>query len=169
MTPLTRGIVNSWTGLSSCRAARGSTSVLFQVNPFAYLVRHSKPTTYGNESDYNRAVVTTCKEEKVEVIGVTDHYRIGESKQLIQDAAAAGIVVFPGFEAVSKGWSPLLVPFQSWNGIANIERKIGDCGVHDSNQASPGGNMMQASCWSVANNGARSALQPMSRRMEAAC
>jgi len=110
-----------------------------QVNPYAYVLRHNKPTTFANEAGYNEALVEKLKTEKVEVIGVTDHYRIGESKQLIEFATAAGLIVFPGFEAVSKDGVHFLCLFNPGTDVAVIERKIGDCGIHDSKQASPVG------------------------------
>src|SRR5579863_4737738 len=73
-----------------------------QVNPYAYLARHSKPSTFKNEADYNAAIVAACKEAGIEVIGVTDHYRVHESVGLVKAARAAGIFAFGGFEAVSK-------------------------------------------------------------------
>lgn len=30
-----------------------------QVNPFAYLGRHNKPTSFQSEADYNRAIIET--------------------------------------------------------------------------------------------------------------
>ncbi len=110
-----------------------------QVNPYAYLVRHKKATKFPDDGAYNRAMIEACTAEGVEVLAVTDHYRIGESKQLIDDATAAGIIVFPGFEAVSKDGVHFLCLFNPGTEIAAIERKIGDCGIHDSKQISPVG------------------------------
>jgi DNA repair ATPase RecN len=108
-----------------------------QVNPFAYLVRHKKVTNFSDEVAYNRTLIETCIAEGIEVLGVTDHYRIGESAGLIDAATAAGIVVFPGFEAVSKDGVHFLCLFNPGSDIAAIERKIGDCGIHDFKQVSP--------------------------------
>jgi hypothetical protein len=140
-----------------------------QVNPFRYLLRHSKPSKYADESNYNHAILEACREEKIEVIGVTDHYRIGESKQLIEDAAAAGLIVFPGFEAVTKDGVHFLCLFNPGTDIANIERKIGDCGIHDSNQASPVGKYDAGERLERCRQWAPAALPPTSRRMEVAC
>jgi hypothetical protein len=51
-----------------------------QVNPFAYLSRHCKQTSFRTEAEYNEAIVAACQEAGIEVIGVTDHYRVDESK-----------------------------------------------------------------------------------------
>src|SRR6266849_5404192 len=69
-----------------------------QVNPFAYLRRHSKQTTFRTEADYNSAIIATCMEAGIEVIGVTDHYRVEESVGLVQAARAADLFAFSGFE-----------------------------------------------------------------------
>ena len=74
----------------------------FQVNPFAYVKRQGIETTYSDEASYNTAIVEACKANDIEVIAVTDHYRIGNSESLIEAATKAGIVVFPGFEAVTS-------------------------------------------------------------------
>jgi hypothetical protein len=47
-----------------------------QVNPFAYLARHAKATTFQAEAEYNAAIIETCLELGIEVIAVTDHYRV---------------------------------------------------------------------------------------------
>src|ERR1700720_1475959 len=73
-----------------------------QVNPFAYLNRHNKPTSFSSEAEYNEAIVAACLEMGIEVIGVTAHYRVQESASLVQAARAAGLFAFSGFEAVSK-------------------------------------------------------------------
>ena len=73
-----------------------------QVNPFAYLTRHKKQTTFQSEREYNAAIVDACLESGIEVIGVTDHYRVDESKGLVKAARAAGLFAFGGFEAVTK-------------------------------------------------------------------
>lgn len=35
-----------------------------QVNPFDYIVRHSKETAFSNESDYNAAIVEACRKNR---------------------------------------------------------------------------------------------------------
>jgi hypothetical protein len=57
-----------------------------QVNPFAYLKRHAKTGRFQNEAEYNAAMIKACREADIEVIGVTDHYRVQESTGLIKAA-----------------------------------------------------------------------------------
>ncbi len=112
----------------------------FQVNPFAYLRRHAKPTSFATEEEYNNAIIAACLENDIEVIGVTDHYRIEESWGLIRSAREAGLFVFAGFEAVSKDGVHFLCLFDA-DRETKLERFIGECGIRDSSVASPIGSM----------------------------
>ena len=110
-----------------------------QVNPFEYIVRHKKETAFSNESDYNAAIVAACQRIGIQVIGITDHYRVRSSQSLIQAAQAAGIIVFPGFEAVSKDGVHLLCFFDPSKDVLSLERILGDCGIHEDETVSPTG------------------------------
>jgi predicted ATPase len=111
-----------------------------QVNPFPYLVRHNKQTTFTNEADYNAAIVTACKDQSIEVIAVTDHYRIKDSTGLVKAARDASIFAFKGFEAVTKDGVHFLCLFDPSKADSALERYIGECGVHDENVLSPTGD-----------------------------
>ena len=108
-----------------------------QVNPFSYVVRHDTQTDLDSEESYNRAIVDSLREEGIEVIAVTDHYRIKDSKSLIEAARAAGIHVFPGFEAATKDGVHFLCLFDPDTPLEHIQAKIHDCGVHDDSKPSP--------------------------------
>jgi hypothetical protein len=110
-----------------------------QVNPFAYLSRHNKQTAFITEGDYNSAIVAACKEIGIEVIGVTDHYRVQESLGLLKAAREAGLFAFSGFEAVTKDGVHFLCLFDP-NKDGVLERFIGECGIHDQNALSPTGD-----------------------------
>ena len=111
-----------------------------QVNPFAYLRRHSKQTSFRTEADYNAAIIEACQETGIEVIGVTDHYRVDESAGLVQAARAAGLFAYSGFEAVTKDGVHFLCLFDP-DRDNMLERFIGECGVHDTEAASPTGSL----------------------------
>src|SRR5208283_3521893 len=111
-----------------------------QVNPFAYLKRHNKQTSFRAEAEYNAAIVTACQQTGIEVIAVTDHYRVRESASLVQAARAAGLFVFGGFEAVTKDGVHFLCLFDPDKDNA-LERYIGESGVLDLNAASPTGSL----------------------------
>lgn len=115
--------------------------VALQVNPYAYLIRHAKATLYQDEPGYNDAIVSACRRHGIEAIAVADHFRIETSERLAAAARAAGIVVFPGFEAVSKEGVHLLCIFDPDRPVREIERIIGGCGVHNDADMSPLGDL----------------------------
>lgn len=110
-----------------------------QVNPYAYLLRHGKPTQFADEADYNEAIVQACKEHGIEIIAVADHYRVQTTKRLIAAARDAGLYVFPGFEAVTKEGVHLQCLFDPEHSLDTLERILGDCGIHDATVDSPTG------------------------------
>jgi energy-coupling factor transporter ATP-binding protein EcfA2 len=110
-----------------------------QVNPFEYLTRHHKQTPYPNEASYNAALIEKCQALGIEVIAVTDHYRVQSAASLRAAARAAGLHVFPGFEAVTKEGVHILCLFDTDQDVDKLERIIGACGIHEDNIASPVG------------------------------
>ncbi len=109
-----------------------------QVNPFAYLERYRKQTRFKSEDEYNHAMVKACIEAGIEVIAVTDHYRVERSASLVHAARDAGLHAFNGFEAVTKDGVHFLCLFDPDRDDA-LERFIGDCGIHGTDQPSPTG------------------------------
>lgn len=102
-----------------------------QVNPYEYVVREKKPTRFTDEHSYNAALVDACKQHDVEVIAVTDHYKIRSGTGLCQAARDAGIYVFPGFEAKTKDGVHVLCLFDRERQPDVIERFIGACGIQE--------------------------------------
>jgi len=115
--------------------------VALQINPFDYLARHNKVTQYADERKYNDALVAACLEHEVDAIALTDHYRVSGSQALDAAMRDAGITVFRGFEAVSKEGVHLLCLFDPERPYKEIERLIGECGVHDEAADSPVGEL----------------------------
>lgn len=111
-----------------------------QVNPFAYLDRHSKQSAFTSEDEYNKTIVETCLEIGIEVIAVTDHYRVKHSGSLVCAARNAGLYAFSGFEAVTKDGAHFLCLFDPDKDNA-LERFIGECGIHDTEHPSPTGSL----------------------------
>ncbi len=103
-----------------------------QVNPFSYHGRHAKQTVFQSEAEYNASIVAACKENNIEAIAVTDHYRIAESWTLIHEARANGIFVFGGFEAATKDGVHFLCLYDP-DKDQSLERFIGQFDVHDHN------------------------------------
>lgn len=110
-----------------------------QVNSFDYLQRHNRRTSYADETSYNDAIVQACRRNNIEVIGVTDHYHIKGAASLIAAAQAAGIYVFPGFEAVSKDGVHFLCLLDPSSSLELVQNKIAACGVHNDSELSPNG------------------------------
>jgi len=110
-----------------------------QVNPYEYLVRHAKPTSFRDEPSYNEAIVEGCLQRGVQAIGLTDHYRIKTARGLSEMARSAGLAVFPGFEAVSKEGVHFLCVFHPETDEGQIERRIGECGIAGGEGPSPVG------------------------------
>ena len=112
-----------------------------QVNPFPYLARHGTATSHGGEDEYNEALVEACRSVGIDAIAITDHYRVRSAESLMAAATAAGIFVFPGFEAVTKDGVHLLCLFDPGTSVEKLERLIGACGIHDDEPGSPVGTL----------------------------
>lgn len=108
-----------------------------QANPFAYIARHAKQSNYKTEAEYNAAIVAGCLNEEIEIVGITDHFRIATSQNLAAALTAAGIHVLVGFEAVSSDGVHLLCLFSGSTSAHELERTIGACGVTDLAAESP--------------------------------
>ena len=111
----------------------------FQVNPFDYFARHGQTPPALDEATYNQAIVEACVAQGIEVISVTDHYRVKTAADLMRAARDAGIIVFPAFEAVTKDGVHFLCLFEQDKRAAELERVLGDCGIHDESDPSPVG------------------------------
>ena len=110
-----------------------------QVNPFEYLKRHKQQTSFSNETEYNNAIVQACKQQGIEVVAITDHYRIDSAKSLDQALRTSGLYTFLGFEAVTKDAVHILCLFDPECPHETINRILGECGIHNSNADSPAG------------------------------
>ncbi len=110
-----------------------------QVNPFAYLETHRKAVPFTSEDEYNTAIIETCLDAGIEVIAVTDHYRVKYSGGLVRAARNANLHAFCGFEAVTKDGVHFLCLFDP-DKDDDLDHYIGDCGIHDSDRPSPTGS-----------------------------
>ncbi|HOY79379.1 MAG TPA: hypothetical protein PLN33_16300, partial [Hyphomonadaceae bacterium] len=111
-----------------------------QLNPFSYLVEHScVPAGITDEATYNAKVVAALVAEQIDLVAITDHWCVDSSLQLKDAVEAAGIIVFPGFEATSKDGVHLLMIFDPSAKPADINRHIGECGIPaDCRRSEPG-------------------------------
>lgn len=108
-----------------------------QVNPFAYLERHSKPSNFADEESYNEALVEACLDQQIEVVAITDHFRFDSSQALSRSLQENGIAVFPAFEANSSEGIHMLCLFPFDEDVANMNLHIGACGVTNFDDKSP--------------------------------
>lgn len=109
----------------------------FQVNPFPYLAANGKTSSeFPDEATYNNALIDAFKAEGIGAIAITDHWAVSTGEQLRADATAAGITVFPGFEATSKDGVHLLFLFDPDVPAAKVDRFIGACGIAEPANAS---------------------------------
>lgn len=113
----------------------------FQVNTYEYVKRHNHPTKHADEDSYNVALIKSLTDNGVEVIGLGDHYRIRPAAKLIAAARSAGIIVFPGFEAVSKEGVHFLCLFDPSASIDAVQGRIHACGIHNESAPSPLGEL----------------------------
>ncbi|MFZ1987005.1 MAG: AAA family ATPase [Desulfatitalea sp.] len=102
-----------------------------QVNPFAYVQRHSKNTPFDSEAAYNAAIIQSCKDNGIEVIAVTDHQRCNTGRSLAEQARTGGVYVFPGAEVETKEGVHMLLLFEPDASIERCNGVLGDCGIHD--------------------------------------
>lgn len=100
-----------------------------QVNPFQYLLDERKATTFTDEDSYNDAIVNACLANGIEIIGLADHHRVRTGDRLAAVARAAGIAVFPGFEAATKDGVHVLCLFDPAQSSEEIDRILGLCGI----------------------------------------
>lgn len=112
-----------------------------QVNPFEYLKRHQHPSSFEDESSYNQAIVRACEEHGIEVVAVTDHYRVQTARRLLTQLTEADIHAFPGFEAETKDGIHVLCLFEPGRPLEQIDRIIGRCDIHDHAEDSPRGGL----------------------------
>lgn len=110
-----------------------------QVNPFQYVIDNARKTSFADEVSYNAGLVAGLVDRGIEVIAITDHFRVAASVSLWRAAEAAGIIVLPGFEAVSKEGVHYLCLFDRSKRPEAIERAIGACGVHGDGKGAVGG------------------------------
>lgn len=72
-----------------------------QVNPFAYAKEQGKVPKAQTESQYNEAMLSACKSEKVKIVALANHGNVYESESLRKFLSSNNIAVFPGFEIAS--------------------------------------------------------------------
>jgi hypothetical protein len=108
-----------------------------QVNPYQYLLDNNKPDRWKSEERYNRDLIDACHRIGVEVIAVTDHHRVAESRSLLELAEQENIAAFPGFEAETKDGAHLLCLFERHSDTSLVDSYLAECGVHQRGATDP--------------------------------
>lgn len=100
-----------------------------QVNPYEYQGKNAPSGTYESEAAYNKALLDECETLGIELIAITDHWRVDSATGLVAAAAKRGIVALPGFEANSSEGVHVLVIFEAGVATSAVNAAIGACGV----------------------------------------
>lgn len=100
-----------------------------QVNPYEYQGKNAPSATYSTEAEYNEALLDECQAQGIDLIAITDHWKVDSALQLVRDAADRGIVALPGFEANSEEGIHILVIFEANTPPNDINAAIGACGA----------------------------------------
>ncbi|MGV0787667.1 TrlF family AAA-like ATPase [Mycolicibacterium sp. XJ2] len=103
-----------------------------QINPYSYIGQSAPSTSFADEAAYNTAILDRCELLGIEIIGITDHWRVDSAAGLIAAAEARGMTALPGFEANTAEGYHLLVLLESGTELGKVNAAIGACG------ASPG-------------------------------
>lgn len=108
-----------------------------QVNPFEYGQRHAKASEFSSEGEYNDAMAAACRDNNIEVVAITDHFRYDASMSLAECLRASGVTVFPGFEANSSEGVHILCLFPPETTPSEMNALIGACDIRDPKAESP--------------------------------
>lgn len=71
-----------------------------QVNSYLYNNKYRKGEKF-DENQYNQAILDTCKNENIQVVGLAEHGDVNSTENLRKLLQENGIIVFPGFELCS--------------------------------------------------------------------
>jgi hypothetical protein len=100
-----------------------------QVNPYGYKGTNQPSTHFSSEADYNKALLDECDMLGINLLAITDHWRVDSAAALIADATKRAIVALPGFEANTSEGVHLLVLFEAGTELSTVNAAIGACGA----------------------------------------
>lgn len=80
---------------------------------------------FANEADYSAELVTALVAADVKVIAITDHWKARTAAGLRDVAEAAGIIVFPGFEAATDLGHHVLCLFNPGTSLPELDMIAG--------------------------------------------
>ncbi len=94
-----------------------------QVNPCSY-TRYQGETTL-QEADYNRQILQQCRDNDIEVVGLSDHGKVEDSEGLRKFLQENNITVFPGFEIASSEKIHMVCLYPKESALATLNQYLG--------------------------------------------
>ncbi len=101
-----------------------------QVNPASY-IQYRGQAQVMSEDEYNQAILTTCLEEKIKVIGCADHGKVDAIESLKLVLSPHNIIVFPGFEIASSEKIHFVCLYDENKTAQELERILGQLDLLD--------------------------------------
>lgn len=95
-----------------------------QVNPASYITYRGTEQSLSEE-EYNEAILSSCLEEKINVIGLADHGNVDGVDSLRDRLKVNGITVFPGFEVASSEKIHFVCLFDENKTVQELDRILG--------------------------------------------
>ena len=118
-----------------------------QVNSYLYAkYRGNNPE---DEEEYNKEIVSKCKENNIAVVGLADHGSVDASKSLRTALENAGIIVFPGFEISTAEKIHVVCLFPSDYDNSRLNRIIGQLGL---SRVEKGTEISKETCLSIVDS-----------------
>ena len=94
-----------------------------QLNSFSY-ARYRGETTL-QEADYNQQILQQCQNNRIEVVGLSDHGKVEDSEGLQNLLQQNGITVFPGFEIASSEKIHMVCLYPNDSTLAKLNQHLG--------------------------------------------
>lgn len=95
-----------------------------QVNPVSYISYRGAEQSLS-EDEYNEAILATCIEEGISVIGLADHGNVDGVDSLRDKLKDNGITVFPGFEVATTEKVHFVCLFDESKTVQELDRILG--------------------------------------------
>ena len=153
--------------LQSFRSARNLSSGTrffrnaLQVNPYEYIVRHGVQKGFRNESAYNIAMINACRENDIEAIAVTDHFRVKNSQQLSQAAKMQELLYFQVLRLLARMASICFVCLTHQQNQTNWNVSLLSVEFTRSLESRQPASTWQLSCWKTTNRNEKASLSQL--------
>lgn len=96
-----------------------------QVNPWDYAAKYRGVNHGLDEAAYNLEVLNVCKDQGIEVVGVSDHGSVTSIDALRHVLTEGGVTVFPGFEIASSEKAHFVCLFEGSTSVEQLNRYLG--------------------------------------------